>query len=585
MSEEQPAKWAVGLTDEFTYQINVGATAAELERQKKRADQAEKSLKKYREAVSDARRLRIGKLAGKVRKRGGKGAAKKASPNAATSDNHPLSPDQMVDLRANALNGRLRVVLAEYSRPTSSEAPLSQSIEMLATLLDEHPKDKPLAWLTYIAVMAKYPMSEDILRFSTDVQVNGAPMALAQLLRLNSELPASWAQSADLELVRDVVVDPTATSHRDFHTGIQRVVRESVPRWARKAPIRLMIWSGLDTYHLPSPLETWRVMAYVPRAKNALDKTFPSTIPVPWKTVVIVPEPTGQQGRAEALSCLGEWSGNELCAIFYDVIMYTLPESLMDSSRIGLTNYIPTIRTSRRVSTISHAVADDLRHFVEGFRGVGLPVPAVAAQPLPMVAEELSDAAFEANEPRLTGVPGVPLVLSVGSLEPRKNQIMTLRAAERLWQEGHQFQLLYIGWGSWRADDIIAEIERSQDRGRPVRIVRRADEDLLWAAYRAAHFSIYISVAEGYGLPIGESIAAGTPAITSNYGSMAEVAAAGGVVTVNPRDLDEVADAMRTLLTNPDELAALAEQARSHSQSTWDDYADQTWKWLVDGEG
>ena len=71
----------------------------------------------------------------------------------------------------------------------------------------------------------------------------------------------------------------------------------------------------------------------------------------------------------------------------------------------------------------------------------------------------------------------------------------------------------------------------------------------------------------------------------SDIGSMAEIGAGGGAVLVNPRDLDEVADAMRTLLTNPDELAALAEQARSHPQSTWDDYAEQTWKWLVDGEG
>jgi glycosyltransferase involved in cell wall biosynthesis len=220
---------------------------------------------------------------------------------------------------------------------------------------------------------------------------------------------------------------------------------------------------------------------------------------------------------------------------------------------------------------------------MSAFRNIGLHPPEIAANLLPITAESVTEAQLAANRSRLEGVPGLPIVLSVGSIEPRKNQLMTLRAAEMLWREGLQFQLLFIGWGSWQADGIVAEVQRVSESGRPVRIIRRADEELLWSAYAAARFSVYISIAEGYGLPIGESLAAGTPVITSNYGSMAEVAEHGGAVTVNPRSLTEVSDAMRNLLCDDAELARLTDELGQAEPANWDDYADQTWEWLVNG--
>lgn len=591
MSEEQPEKWAVGLTDEFTYQINVRSTQAELERQQKRAEQAEASLEKYREALSDARRLRIGKLAGQVRKRGNKAgeqSSKSVQGSQPSSPGKSPTPSEIVDARTEALNSRLRVVLSEYGIDVAHDQRLSESIADLAALLDAQPKDKPLAWLTYVAVMSRYPKHEDILRFATEVQVSRAPMALAQLLRLNSELAPSWTLAAELELVRDVVVDASLTAKRTFHTGIQRVVRETVPRWAKKHPVELVVWGTAGTFRPPSRAEEWRVLEFEPRQTNVPggdEKVVPTKIRVPWKTIVIAPEPTSPIDRSEALACLAEWSGSDLTTVFYDFVMYLFPEAFKDQSRLGLSDFITAMRASKRVSAISNTIGDDVRHYAETIGNAGMPIPEVRAQVLPVEAVKIPSAELAANTPRIAGVPGLPVVLSVGSIEPRKNHLMTLRAAERLWQEGVQFQLVLIGWGSWRADAVMAEFERLQSKGRPVRMIRRADEALLWSAFEVAAFTVYISLAEGYGLPAAESIAVGTPVVLSDIGSMAEIGAGGGAVLVNPRDLDEVADAMRTLLTNPDELAALAEQARSHPQSTWDDYAEQTWKWLVDGEG
>ncbi len=80
---------------------------------------------------------------------------------------------------------------------------------------------------------------------------------------------------------------------------------------------------------------------------------------------------------------------------------------------------------------------------------------------------------------------------------------------------------------------------------------------------------------------MAESLALGTPVITSEYGSMAEIAAGGGALTVDPRDDHAIADAMRDLLTDDALLAQLESQARARPSRTWDDYARETWSVLV----
>jgi glycosyltransferase involved in cell wall biosynthesis len=176
-------------------------------------------------------------------------------------------------------------------------------------------------------------------------------------------------------------------------------------------------------------------------------------------------------------------------------------------------------------------------------------------------------------------------VLSVSSIAPRKNHLRTVEAAERLWREGLDFQLVFVaGWdGSWEAfDEAVAHL---QAKGRPLRVLSRVDEDTLWEAYRVARCSVFVSLVEGFGLPAAESLAVGTPVVLTDYGSMAEIGADGGALLVDPRDVDAIADAMRRLLLDDALHAELSAAALARPQTDWDEYARRTWQWLVDGEG
>ena len=173
------------------------------------------------------------------------------------------------------------------------------------------------------------------------------------------------------------------------------------------------------------------------------------------------------------------------------------------------------------------------------------------------------------------------MVLVVGSHEPRKNHLAVLEAAEQLWSHGIWFDLVFIGGSGWQSDDVEREVGRLLALGRPICVRRRSSERELWAAYRLAKFTVFPSLLEGYGLPIVESMACGTPVITSNYGSMAEIAEGGGAIMIDPRDSTQLAAAMRAMFDDDELLAGLRAAAAARSWPNWDDYSRDVWQFLV----
>jgi len=183
---------------------------------------------------------------------------------------------------------------------------------------------------------------------------------------------------------------------------------------------------------------------------------------------------------------------------------------------------------------------------------------------------------------------GAPLVLVVGSHEPRKNHLAVLHACELLWREGLRFNIALVGSGSWKAEPFRAKVAEGQAANRPLDSITALPDEQLWAAYRLAHFVLFPSLNEGFGLPAAEALACGTPVITSRFGSMEQIVAPDGNplggLLVDPRDDRSIADAMRTLLTDDEAYARLREQARARDLGSWDSYAAAAWAYLTLGE-
>ncbi len=172
-------------------------------------------------------------------------------------------------------------------------------------------------------------------------------------------------------------------------------------------------------------------------------------------------------------------------------------------------------------------------------------------------------------------------VLCICTIEPRKNHLKLMEAAEILWAKGLSFDLELIGRDGWGSKEILAKIEELETENKPIVWKGKVSNEELVEAYSQCHFTVFPSFVEGFGLPILESLQNGKPCITSNVGSMREIAEkAGGCLLVNPHSAQEIAQAMKTLLTDDSKYKELQEQALALKWPSWADLAQSIYQSL-----
>ena len=151
------------------------------------------------------------------------------------------------------------------------------------------------------------------------------------------------------------------------------------------------------------------------------------------------------------------------------------------------------------------------------------------------------------------GLGGAPFVLAVGTVQPRKNYPFLIRAFRPV-AERFPHSLVIAGGRGWLSEEIPAEIERQGLAGR-VFLAGFVDDADLPALYSAADILAFPSLYEGFGLPLLEAMACGTPVISSNASSLPEVARSGeseAAILISPHDEAAWSDAMIRLLSDPE---------------------------------
>jgi glycosyltransferase involved in cell wall biosynthesis len=167
-------------------------------------------------------------------------------------------------------------------------------------------------------------------------------------------------------------------------------------------------------------------------------------------------------------------------------------------------------------------------------------------------------------------------ILFLGTLEPRKNVQMLIRAYAQ-WQKAEPAipKLVVAGGKGWYYGQIFAEVERLELTGEVIFPGYVAQEELpLW--YNAASLFVYPSRFEGFGLPVLEAMACGTPVVTTSAASLPEVAG-GAALLVSPDDEKQLIEAMRRALCDQALREEMTTKGRAHATTfTWDRTARQT---------
>jgi glycosyltransferase involved in cell wall biosynthesis len=170
---------------------------------------------------------------------------------------------------------------------------------------------------------------------------------------------------------------------------------------------------------------------------------------------------------------------------------------------------------------------------------------------------------------------GLPerFVLFVGTLEPRKNLVRLVEAFARI--RHRDVALVLVGGKGWLYDELFARVEAlglDHDVLFPGYVAR--DALPLW--YNAATAFAYPSLYEGFGLPVLEAQACGTPVLTSNASSLPE-AAGDGALMVDPYDVLALTAGLDRLLTDGTLRQELRERGLAHAgRFSWSRTAQET---------
>jgi glycosyltransferase involved in cell wall biosynthesis len=152
-----------------------------------------------------------------------------------------------------------------------------------------------------------------------------------------------------------------------------------------------------------------------------------------------------------------------------------------------------------------------------------------------------------------------PFFLSVGTLEPRKNQLSIIKAFEKL--QNNDFELVLIGRGKKYREILYKYI---LDHGlKNVKILSNVETLELPAIYQSCFSFVYISEYEGFGIPIVEALASQKP-ILAAYGSCLEEAGGDGAIYVNPESMDDIASGLVSLIENEKLRNKLIENGKTH---------------------
>jgi glycosyltransferase involved in cell wall biosynthesis len=444
--------------------------------------------------------------------------------------------------------------------------------------------DASAVWLALSVLEGRLATTSEVRRAVRAIRLDGVDAAFGAR---PAQVAATWLPGRpprpEVQVLRNaVLVDVDHTARTGLATGIQRVARETVKRWNAVHDLTLVGWDRDHENLRPlTPAECTKALTGGGPAQGTADEAdAPDVVVVPWESTYLLPELSPERARNERIASVAQFARCRTGVIGFDCVPITTAETTALGVSEAFATNLAAVRHMDTVSTISAAAGTEYGGWRKMLTAVGQKGPEISVNLLPSEVPDTTPADLEAARARLL-LPDMPMVLCVGTHEPRKNHVALLHAAELLWRDGVLFNLVLVGGRSWNDERFTNEIAIARARNRPVETVTTMSDSMLWAAYRLARCLAFPSLNEGFGLPVAEALACGTPVVTSGYGSMAEIAGGGGALLVDPRDERSIADGLRSVLTDDDVHRRLATEARARIPRTWEQYASEVWSALA----
>ncbi len=261
-----------------------------------------------------------------------------------------------------------------------------------------------------------------------------------------------------------------------------------------------------------------------------------------------------------------------LVSVVHDLTALSHPEWHAARTLVGfLPLWEKTVERAARFLCVSESTARELTELYPETRG-RLSVARNGVEKSFTPLEE--PAAAERTRRRFAA--GRRYLLYLGTLEPRKNVETTVAACERLWARRRSRPDLVLAGGSgWKAAPLHRRIGRSPYRDK-IHLSGYAPPAVAVDLYRASEAFVYPSLAEGFGLPVAEAMACGTPVVASDIPALREIAGEAALFSP-PRDAAALERAIERVLEDETTREALRRAGPARAALfTWEEAAERT---------
>lgn len=336
-------------------------------------------------------------------------------------------------------------------------------------------------------------------------------------------LAKSLYETYPIKRNRKIFVDVSTVVVNDHKTGIQRVVRAISAELLQNDNIDVeLVYTTVNS-------SVYR------RASTYMRDVFTSDIPDDSAIIEFI--------NGDVLLHLDLHPGNAIAHQFllrdlrnkgvnvyyvvYDILPLLKPESFWPELCSEFESWIQSVCFSDGAICISRSVAAELRDYVSNYGGerqstlnIGwfhLGADVHNSAPSKGGLDESAEVILEKIQQSIT-------FLMVGTIEPRKGHIQTLRAFESLWDNGADYCLIFVGKLGWGMDDFGFRIMNHHETGKRLFWLRGISDEYLCRVYSCSSCLIAASEGEGFGLPLIEAAQYGIPLLIRDIPVFREVA-------------------------------------------------------------
>ncbi|MEX1190234.1 MAG: glycosyltransferase family 1 protein [Bacteroidia bacterium] len=259
-------------------------------------------------------------------------------------------------------------------------------------------------------------------------------------------------------------------------------------------------------------------------------------------------------------------------AVIHDINFYHYPEQVPKLVRMYYNYFFPRIaKKATKIVTVSEFTRSDL---VKSY-GVDRLKIDVAYNGCNEIFSPLTG--DEKASVRKLFSNGEDYFLFVGLIIPRKNLRNLIEAYFKFRDSGSKpVKLLVVGEKKWWSSKNQEYVDKSEYKNDVIFLGRQSAQDLHKLVASALALT-FVPLFEGFGIPIVEAFASGTPVITSNVTSLPEVAGDAALL-VNPLDTDEISEAMKKIVDQPELREMLITKGLERKKNfSWDKTASVLW--------